>query len=159
MKQNLTTYFLGAILMYMVGCTGYNDGPAISFAAAENKLVNTWGIDEATRNGSDISAEYAEELFRFQENGDFERLERTLIIDIPPAGRSVESDLGEGSWFFRNNKSQVEVIYTYTFSDPINAAVQYQRTQNELWTIDRLTPEELWLSDDSTSLKMSLYTP
>lgn len=159
MNQILATVFIIISLALLAGCTGYPDGPALSIKPTEDLLVNAWKIDEAVRNGVDVSAEYADENYTFEANGDLERLERSFMTDIPPTGVSSSSELGKGNWFLRNAKSQIEMVYTYSFGDPLNAAVAYQRTVNELWTIDRLTAEALWLSDDSTSLKMSLLNP
>ena len=88
------------------------DGPALSFTAAENHLVNHWKIDEAVRNGADVFSEYDEETYKFEANGDLERLESSLIVDIL-VGTSSEIELGKGSWFFRKQVTDRGYIYLY----------------------------------------------
>lgn len=157
MIRSLNLSVASLVLLTLISCTGYPDGPAISFRSAEVKLVNTWSISEATRNGVDISTDFAEEYYRFREDGNFERLESSFSIEIPPNPAQTSSELASGEWYFRNDQSQLEVLYQFRFRDPINSSVEYVKTVNELWDIARLTQEELWLTDDSTILKMVLF--
>jgi hypothetical protein len=143
-------------LLSLMGCTGYPDGPAVSLSAAEEKLLNTWVIEEAERNGMDVTDAYREDFFRFEAEGAFARQEGRFVVDVPPGASQVGEKLGRGEWVFRNEGTQVELLYQFRFDDPSNPSVEYLRNINELWDIRRLSRQELWLADDSTTLKMVL---
>ncbi len=159
MNQSLAFFSTVLLASFLAACTGYSNGPAISLRSAETKIANTWIVDEALLNGADATADYTDEFFRFNGNGTFERLENTYQTNIPPVGPTVSKEVGQGDWFFRNGESQVELLYQFETTDPLNPSVDYVRTVNQLWTISRLTQEELWLEDDSTSLKLTLRNP
>jgi len=160
MKQILAYLTAMVLLLGVAGCTGYPDGPSVSLTSAVSKLSTTWRIKQAIQNGTDITSEYDNEFFEFEEEGDFELLESTYDVSIPPFTMdTVLTVAGQGSWQFRNQQSQIELLYQVRVKDPFNSSVSYTRTFNELWTIDRLTKEEFWLSDDSTSLKLEFFVP
>lgn len=58
MKNTIKTAFLTAIILAVIlpSCQKYEDGPFISLASAKSRAVNTWKIDRAFSNDSDVTA-------------------------------------------------------------------------------------------------------
>lgn len=150
---------LGACLLLSVACTPYPEGPRISFQSALNKISSSWQVREASLNGVDITAEYDGEFYSFDEDGDFQRLEKTFQITIPPFSQdTILPIVGQGEWAFVNNNEEVEWLYDFTYRDPYNSDVRYTEQFNERWRIDRLADGELWLRNDSMTLRMEFFT-
>lgn len=160
LKHNFVA--LCAICLMVLGftfqaCTGYDDGPAISFRNEEIKLANTWRIQDASLRGIEITAEYDGDFYRFKEEGDFERLDAAKLISVPPFTQdTIVTESGIGSWqFLKDNK--LEILYSYIIPDPYDSDISYTEEYYEVWEIDRLTPEELWLRNDSLTFKMGIF--
>lgn len=148
-----------ATLLLSVACSPYPEGPGISFQSALSRISSTWQVREASLNGVDITAEYEGEFFAFDEDGDFQRLEKTFQISIPPFSQdTILPVVGEGDWEFLNKNEEVEWLFTYTFRDPYNSDIRYTEQVNERWSIDRLADGELWLRNDSMTLRMEFFT-
>lgn len=150
---------LGAGMLLSVACTPYPEGPRVSFQSALSKISSSWQVREASLNGVDITSEYDGEFFSFDEDGDFQRLEKTFLITLPPFSQdTIVPIVGEGEWEFVNNNEEVEWLFSYTFRDPYNSDVRYSEEINERWMIDRLADGELWLRNDSMTLRMEFFT-
>lgn len=148
-----------AILVSLASCTGYPEGPKVSFTAAVDKISTTWRVKSAIENGTDVTARYNEEFFKFEEDGDFETIESTYSVSIPPFTQdTVLTVQGFGTWQFVADESGVEMLYAFSFQDPYNSEVFYREEINERYDILRLSQEELWLRNDSVFLKMEFFT-
>lgn len=161
--MNRTLALLAALLLAVgfVGCTGYPDGPAVSFKNQTELLSTTWRVRQAIRNGdTDITDQYEGEFFEFGEDGSFRTIKVGYTRSIPPFTRDTTfNPIAAGEWQYRNDVTQVELLYRIQFADPYDPSILYVETFNELWTIARLAEGELWLRDDSTELKMEFFTP
>ncbi len=146
-------------MIALVGCTGYPDGPAISFQSADELIATTWQVKDAISNNQDISAKYAGDYQTFRDGGEYRYFDELRKVSLPPFTQDTSIAMeGVGEWRFVNKKSQVELFYTFEFEDPYNPDVIYREEFNELWTVARLKEGELWLEDDSVLLKLEYYT-
>ena len=157
------TFFRLVLLLGFVAlltaCTGYDEGPAINFTSAEKKLADTWRIAEATQNGQDVTARYAEDYMEFSEEGDFLYFESQYAISLPPFTQdTVVGLVGQGTWQFVEQKQALELLYSFRYPDFYNLNYSYDVTRNEYWEILRLFEDELWLKNDSVTLKLEFFT-
>jgi hypothetical protein len=137
------------------GCTGYADGPSVSFRKAEDLLIRKWVVTAASDANADISAEYANEFFDFQLEGIFRRAENAYPLSIPPFTQDGNiAVVGEGQWSFLEDERVIELIYTVEYTDPFNSSVKYRELFNEVWEITRLTETELRLRNGALRLRL-----
>ncbi len=152
-------WILSLALVGVTACTGYPDGPAISFRPADELLVTTWKVKDAIRDNQDISARYEGDFQTFLADGQYLYFDSARTISLPPFTQDTTIFLqGTGEWRFVNGKSQIELLYAFEFEDPYNSDVTYREEINSLWTVARLAAGELWLEDDSTLLRLEFLT-
>ncbi|WNJ16502.1 hypothetical protein [Pontibacter sp. G13] len=161
--KRTTTFGLAAAWMLLAfivsGCTGYPDGPAISFQSATSKISTTWRIDEASVNGEEITDQFEGDFLKFEEDGDFQVFDNHFMVSLPPFSQdSAVSMLGFGNWEFLDGSKYVELLYDFRVQDPYNQTVIYEQNINQVWQVTRLSDDQLWLSNDSTLLKLEFYT-
>lgn len=160
MNRTLALSVAFILVVTLIGCTGYPEGPSVSFRNPTELISTTWRVQQAVQNGVDITSEYEGEFFTFEEDGGFRKLEVGYEISLPPFTQdTIFNALGTGDWQFRNDRSQVELLYQIFPFDPYVSGTFYEVTFNELWTIARLAEGELWLRDDSTELRMEFFVP
>jgi hypothetical protein len=143
------------ILLTLAGCTGFEDGPRISFTDPATIMANEWSVREAIKNGNDITAEYASDILTFGAQGDFSYLESSRVITSPPfTRRDTIIVLGTGTWDFLNGNDELEILYSFEYEDLYDNTIKYRHEVYEQWEISRLTEEEFWLRSDSVSLRL-----
>lgn len=144
------------ILAPLAGCTGFEDGPSISFKAPEKIMANKWAVREAVIRSTDITADYASDFLEFEELGNFTYDESARIVSFPPFTRKDTISLrGTGTWSFLDGKTdQIELLYGFTYKDLYDPEIEYKEERYERWDIQRLTAEEFWIKNDSISLKL-----
>jgi hypothetical protein len=163
-RMNRTLALLAVLLvitMSLLSCTGYPDGPRISFQNQTDLLSTTWRVRQALRNGEiDITDQYEGEFFEFEDDGAFRKLEKGYTVSLPPYTQDTTFNaIAPGEWQFRSGGTEIELLYLIRTQDPYNPAVRYTEVFNELWTIQRLAEGELTLSDDSTVLRLEFFVP
>ena len=113
MKQ-LTFISIVLIIIILSACKKYSEGPSISFKSAEKRLVNTWKFQNITRDGNDITSDYANNYIEFNSSG-------TTRFYTPDATYS-------GTWTLNDKNKKISIIikgllydkyYTYNFEDNI----------------------------------------
>jgi hypothetical protein len=150
-----TLALLTASSVALTGCTEFPDGPAVSFKSAAKKLAGTWLITEATQGNTDVIGDFAGETLKFEAEGTFERLEKTFVVSVPPFTQSsIIQNTGTGLWQLIEGDTQIDVVYQFRYTDPYNSSVTYVQNQQELWTINRLTEDELWVSSGQLELRL-----
>ncbi|MEM6263848.1 MAG: hypothetical protein AAGI38_15145 [Bacteroidota bacterium] len=157
MKQFFSLSVTGAMmcmLFFAAACTGLEDGPAISFTKAEEKIAGTWFIEEAVLNNVEVTEAFTGDILTFDEEGVFSRLDASRVVSFPPffVIDTVES-IGRGDWDFLENKRNIELFYTYLYRDEIDTTILFREEVYEQWEITRLTEDEFWVKNDSVSLK------
>lgn len=140
-------------------CTGFIDGPAVSFQSTAAKLVNTWEVKEAARDGVDITSDFQGDNFQFKTNGTYQTLDAAKLISLPPFTRDTLIPLqGNGEWNLLS-RNELELLYRFQFRDTYNDDVVYNEELYERWEITRLTEEQLWLRNENTLIKMEFFVP
>ena len=137
------------VSLIMTSCK-YEDGPFMSFRSKEERLVNTWKIQEANENDRNTTPDYDDVNLQVRFN--YDQTYRAWATDD-----SGDVHIQDGLWDFVQDKEQIRIVYT----DP---AVNPDRA---FWTIRRLKEKELWVEEDRDStvdwFKMipadSLYEP
>lgn len=161
MKKTLIFFYIATFLtgsLLLAGCTGYSDGPTLSLKSAKSKISTTWRVQDASLFGAEVTQNYAQDFFKFEEDGDFSYFDANRLIAVPPFTQDTIMPLeGIGEWQFLDGSKQLEVLYTFTFKDPYNPDITYSEDVNQRWEVTRLADGELWLRDDSTILKLEFY--
>jgi len=153
-----STFFIGLIVIFLLsvfGCTGYTDGPTISFTAPAEKMARKWAFQEVLLFSTEITPEFKDDFMEFEVDGGYSTLDASRVISFPPF---TESDtipvLGRGDWDFLDKKNRIELFFTYNYQDNFVDTLFYKDEQYQQWTITRLTEEEFWLENDSMSVKL-----
>ncbi|MEZ4825309.1 MAG: hypothetical protein R3C61_03300 [Bacteroidia bacterium] len=159
-KPNILLFFATFLTgsLFFAGCTGYSDGPAVSFKSAKSKISTTWRVADASLFGAEVTQAYAQDYFKFEDDGDFTYFDANRLIAVPPFTQDTMMPLeGIGKWEFHEGSQKLEVLYTFSFKDPYNPDITYTEDVNHRWEVTRLAEGELWLRDDSTILKLEFY--
>jgi hypothetical protein len=127
--------FISMALVFLVSCSKYEDGPAISLRSKKARLSNEWQVSSAYQNGadrtSDFNAAFAGYLLKIEKEGNY-----TLTYSPFSLGTVTES----GTWKF--NSDETHVIFTDSDGN------------QEDYKILRLKEKELWVefTDDDGNL-------
>ena len=160
MNKFFTLIFAGSILILGLAqsaCTGFAEGPAVSFTSTTKKLSTVWQVKEAALHGVDITQTFKSDFFDFKDDGEYMRLDASRLVSLPPFTQdTLVSMIGEGEWNLLD-KNTLELLYQYEFPDTYNPDVRYLEEQYERWEIARLTEDRLWLRNDSMLLKMEFF--
>ncbi|MFK7920907.1 MAG: hypothetical protein AB8H47_03075 [Bacteroidia bacterium] len=147
------------LAMAATACTGFADGPNISFQSTTTKLATTWEVKEAARDGVDVTSEFQGDNFEFKTNGVYQTLDAAKMISSPPFTRDTIIPLqGIGEWNLLS-KNELELLYSFQFRDIYNNDVIYKEEFYERWEIARLSEEQLWLRNENTLIKMEFFVP
>ncbi|MCB0840012.1 MAG: hypothetical protein KDD63_18895 [Bacteroidetes bacterium] len=161
MKKLHSTLLVGIMAIAawaMTGCTGYPDGPGVSFKSAQSKITTTWRIQDASLKGNEITSEYTDDFLQFNSNGEFQYFDANRQIRIPPFTQDTIMPIeGLGQWEFLDGNKQVELFYTFEFVDPYNSDIIYSEDINERWDITRLADGELWMRKGDLFLKLEFF--
>jgi hypothetical protein len=120
------TFACGALCLWILfsSCEGglqrYDDGPAVSFYTAKNRITNTWSWSLAIENGLNRTGLRADSSLILTE----EEIVRICPVDSSESCR-------EGRWNFTTKKRKLQLIFGQ---------------QADAFDILRLTKNEMWLS-------------
>jgi hypothetical protein len=135
-KRNYSLILLAALAMFTIAsCGKYEEGPGFSLSSKMGRVDNTWEIDLVKYNGVDITtnfkALYPDFQMTFKKEGSYE-----LLLD---------GDRETGTWVFDSKKEKMLLTESTTKSV-------------EVWSIMRLTQEELWtvIEDGSDKIEWRL---
>lgn len=94
MKNRISLIALACMVLALISCKKYEDGPALSLRTKKSRLVNEWEYDYVrAANGDNITASYANSTIEFTKD-------ETYISTI---GSSTET----GTWQFAHDKEDV----------------------------------------------------
>ncbi len=154
-RSTLLIGLLAFSLLAIYSCTGYNDGPVMSFVAPAKKMARTWSFKEVILYQTEVTHEYAADFMEFEEDGGYSILDAERVVSLPPFTRpDTLPVLGRGDWDFLDKKNRIELFFTFNYQDNYNDTLFYQDEQYQQWTITRLTEEEFWLENDSLRVKL-----
>jgi hypothetical protein len=154
-RLTITLFLLPLLALTFSSCTGYEDGPAVSFTSPNKKMAGTWSFKEVIKNAVEITPQYTDDFVTFEEDGGFSSLDAERVVSLPPFNSpDTLPVLGRGSWDFLDKNNRIELFYTYNYQDNFDPDLFYQEEMYEQWTILRLTEEEFWLENDSMRYKL-----
>jgi len=127
MKKNIYTILLLVTVMFIAGCGKYEEGPKISFLSKTKRFCKEWKFTQVTflATGSDITSNYANETWKFDDDGTFSRL----------------------------YSGTVAVTGTWEFSGDVDMITNMSNIQTTI-EILRLKNKELWLNDGINEYRM-----
>ncbi|MCI4670329.1 MAG: DUF4822 domain-containing protein [Bacteroidia bacterium] len=126
-----------ALIAAMTGCK-YPEGPVLSISSATNRISQNWEVISATDSaGNDISDNYDEAVFDFEDDKDAEATLEILGIPVDFIG----------TWDLDNDQTIFELDLQQT-----NTTIPFKRE----YEILRLSNSEFWLKEigDEDILKL-----
>lgn len=113
-----------------VSCGKYEEGPKISLASKNARLINTWKIDEVFKNGAaqTVTADEKDDYYEVKKDG-------VLSVTFVSSGYTMTY---AGTWEFTADNANLRLAYT-------GSLLGIPFTSDEEYTILRLTSDELWL--------------
>lgn len=129
-----------AAVMFLASCGKYEDGPNFSLRSKKSRLVNTWVIDKAFRDGVDFTEEFK------QDNQDYQidiRKDNTTISSVYN-DMTGEIEETKGKWEFSKDKEEVK------FKDEVTGQEFSEK-------ILRLTNNEYWAELDFGFAKLEIH--
>jgi len=126
-------------VLFISGCK-YDDGPLVSLRSKQGRVVNSWAYDLVLHNGldvtggsSELSIDYTQSSIGFNKDGRFS----TIISNIG-ADSTILSTQYNGSWFFKDKKRELELVYDSPFP-PLG--------ESQLLFITKLRACEFWIEE------------
>ena len=147
--------FLLVILVFMVSCKKYEEGPLISFTSKKERISNLWQVESATKkvtgaSDADITSLYTGYSIEFEREGAY------TIINNNYSDTSYTIE--EGAWELLFKKEQIETVgVEKEISSSTGATIGDDTLQRHYWTILRLKEKELWVSYIVDSLQQIEY--
>lgn len=138
MKRNFGVWACLVISIMMVGCNGYEDGPAFSLRSKENRLVGWKKIAAYEVDGVD-SLPMIEAAFA---NTTYDSTGFKWVPEIEESQIFCTQGCVSGYWEFQNEGEALLLV----MPAPQNSRVIFPIGQ---WTILRLSHNDLWVSIDS----------
>ena len=116
MKQLRPLGFLcGAALLtiFVTGCKKYDEGPLINLTPRNERVANTWVIDEATADGDNVTADFDNYVLTLTTGGD-----ATLLATYTVFGADLNYDTN-GTWAFQNEDEELVLDFEDNAADGI----------------------------------------
>lgn len=124
MKKIRLFAILPLLMLAMAGCK-YEEGPFVSFVPKQERIANTWVVEEVDKNGNlDTEIEGFKEITFFKEGA--------CQIIYNPGG--VEFGF-TGTWVLNDDKTYLTLL----LDDDLTGTVNYE----SVWTILRLKEDQL----------------
>lgn len=123
--------------LFISGCNKYDDGPAFSLRSREERIANTWRVENAMEGTNDVTSSFTQYELRLTKDHD--------------AALTAEYTLGiitftfetTGTWDFENNDEDLRLDFEDDAAD-------------ETYEILRLKENELWLREKGDDLELHL---
>ena len=112
----------------LVSCSKYEDGPAISLRSKKQRVANVWKIENAYRNGQDVTSDYDQYVLDLNPEGG------ARLTAIYTSGAFSFEYQTTGSWTFEDSKETLRLDFENNDAD-----------QN--YQILRLKEKELWIRE------------
>ncbi|MGD9492104.1 MAG: lipocalin family protein [Bacteroidales bacterium] len=124
------TALLVMIAFVAVSCGKYEEGPKISLASKNARLINTWKINEIYKNGTTqtVTADQQDDYIEVKKDG-------LMSVTYISSGYTTTY---AGTWEFTADKANLRLKY-------VGSLLGIPFTSDEEYTILRLTSDELWL--------------
>jgi hypothetical protein len=134
----LKTTMLFTVLTFVASsCKKYDDGPLISVRSKEERIANTWVIENAYNNGNDVTGDYDQyDLYMDKDS-------KAKLTSNYKSGGITFSYTTEGAWRFENSKNDLRLDFENDDADRV-------------YEILRLKEEELWLKEKGGDTELHL---
>lgn len=132
-----TPLALVALALLAAGCNKYDDGPGVSLIPRTERVANTWVIDKAFADGSDVTADYDQYTLTLTTGN-----AATLVGEYTVFSVTISTETN-GTWAFANDQEELVLDFEDDQADG-----NYQ--------ILRLTQTELWLREIGDDLELRL---
>ena len=131
-----------AIAFVAVSCGKYEEGPKISLASKEGRIINVWSLDAQFENGVEqtLTAEDKDDYIEFMKDG-------KAVISWVYGGSTTDID---ATWELSDDKEQLIMYMTYEM-----LGTTYTDTTES--TILRLKSNEMWLEQVDGSDKSEFH--
>jgi hypothetical protein len=140
-----TYIFAGIILLiFLFGCSRYDDGPAISFRSAKNRVLGTWKVEKLLINDLDSTELYREQIGCEWEFTDELFSENSNDRYVFYYKNCPDDTVRRGLWYFYNTSNKISI----ETSSEIHPNHIGPIVRGGIWEIVRLTNEEmhLWIN-------------
>lgn len=140
MKQLQPFWLLcGAVLLSVsiTSCKKYDDGPLINLTPRNERVANTWVIDNATADGNDVTSDFDNYVLTLSSGGNAD-----LVATYTVFGVDFLFDTN-GTWTFQNNDEELVLDFE-------------NDTADGTYQIRRLTETQLWLHEVGDDLELHL---
>ncbi|HRW21473.1 MAG TPA: hypothetical protein P5509_05825 [Bacteroidales bacterium] len=134
------TYLLFSIilLIFLIGCSRYDDGPWISFRSAKNRVVGTWQVEKLLIDGLDSTELYREQIgCEWEFTDELRNGEGSSFYLYCKQGINDTTDIGR--WYFYEGSKKIIAI-DFICANPIGPI-----GRGGTWDIMRLTNKEMYL--------------
>ena len=131
----LTLVFLGSIALS--SCSKYEDGPAFSLRSKKERVANTWRVESATNNGSDVTSAFDQYQLQMLSDGD------ATLAALYTLGELTFEFETNGTWTLESTGEVLRLDFENNAAD-------------ESYEILRLKEEELWLREKDGTLELRL---
>lgn len=118
-----------AIAFVAASCGKYEEGPKISFASKEGRIINIWSLDAAFENGVEqtLTTDDKDDYIEFKKDGE-------AVFTWLAAGGTASID---ATWELSDDKEKLIYYVTYelidtTYSDTIENTILRLKS-NEMW--------------------------
>ncbi|KAF5035777.1 hypothetical protein DSECCO2_582030 [anaerobic digester metagenome] len=131
-----------ALAFVAASCGKYEEGPKISFASKEARIINIWSLDAQFENGVEqtLTAEDKDDYIEFMKDG-------KAVISWVYGGTTTDID---ATWELSDDKEQLIMYMTYEMM-----GTTYTDTTES--TILRLKSNEMWLEQVDGSDKTEMH--
>jgi hypothetical protein len=120
-----------------ISCSKYEDGPAFSLRSKTERISNTWRVEKAMENSSDVTSDFDQYQLQMLSDGD------ATLAALYTLGDLTFEFQTNGTWSFENNSEDVRLDFENDAAD---------RT----YQILRLKEDELWLREKGGTLELHL---
>jgi hypothetical protein len=135
-----TYIFAGIILLiFLFGCSRYDDGPAISFRSAKNRVLGTWKVEKLLINDLDSTELYREQIGCEWEFTDELFSENSNDSYVFYYKNCPDDTVRRGLWFFDNTSNEIAIdLSSEIHPNPIGPIGRWY-----VWDILRLSKSEM----------------
>jgi hypothetical protein len=131
----LALVFLGTIALS--SCSKYDDGPVLSLRSKKERIANTWRVERATNNGTDVTSDFDQYQLQLLSEGD------ATLAALYTLGELTFEFETTGSWTLQNTNKDLRLDFANNAAD-------------ETYEILRLMEDELWLREQDGTLELRL---
>ncbi len=124
---------------FITSCNKYEDGPTVSLLSKKARMENTWAIENAYRNGENVTEDYDQYTLKMTKNGD-----ANLTATYTAGSFSYQYET-QGTWTFKDDKESVMLDFQDDDAD-------------QLYQILKLEDDALWLREIGGEDELHLKT-